>query len=58
MNMDDYSDKLLEYGIATAGEIDLVTRINGWSYEALEDILYARTGYRSLNAWLSFINEN
>lgn len=40
---------LLEvYGIATEEEIDLVTTINGYSEETLNDILYARTGYRTI----------
>ena len=43
---------LLEvYGIATEDEIDLVTTINGYSEEALNDILYARTGYRTIDQY-------
>lgn len=39
---------LLElYGIATSEEISLVTAINGYNEEAMQDILYVRTGYRS-----------
>lgn len=40
---------LIDNMIATPEEIDLVTMINGYSLESLEDILYARTGYRSLD---------
>jgi hypothetical protein len=36
------------YGIATEKEIMLVTKINGFSVETMNDILYARTGYRSI----------
>lgn len=39
---------LIENGIATEDEIDLVCAINGYNQETLNDILYARTGYRSL----------
>lgn len=40
---------LLEvYGIATEEEIDLVTSINGYTEETLNDILYVRTGYRDI----------
>lgn len=35
-------------GIATYDEMDLVTDINGYTVDSLEDILYARTGYRNL----------
>jgi len=41
---------LLEvYGIATEEEIDLVTSINGYTEETLNDILYVRTGYRDIS---------
>lgn len=39
---------LIEFGIATGDEIDLVCNINGYSLETMEDILYARTGLRSI----------
>ena len=41
-------DYLLENGIATEEELRLVTCINGYNTEALGDILYVRTGYRSI----------
>lgn len=37
---------LIETGIATEDEVILVTNINGWNVEALEDILDVRTGYK------------
>ena len=42
-------DYLTESGIATDEEIQLVSCINGWSVETLNDILYARTGYRDID---------
>ena len=39
-------DWLLDTGIATEKELQLVTDINGYSVETLNDVLYARTGYR------------
>jgi hypothetical protein len=39
-------DWLLDMGIATEEELQLVTDINGYSLETLNDVLYARTGYR------------
>ena len=41
-------DYLVEYDIATDKEINLVCCINGSSIDTLNDILYAKTGYRSL----------
>lgn len=39
--------RLVDDGIATEEECQLVTDINGYTEEALLDILYARTGYRN-----------
>lgn len=47
MSLEDMFDILVEGDIATEEEVQLVTCINGWSQETLEDILFARTGYRS-----------
>ena len=42
-------DQIVEMGIATAEEINLVFNIagGGWT-KVLNDILYIRTGYRSI----------
>lgn len=46
------TDQIYDYlhmnGIATKEEIVLVTKINGFSVETMNDILYVRTGYRSI----------
>ena len=39
-------DYILENGIATEETLKVVTSINGYSEEALNDLLYAVTGYR------------
>ena len=41
-------DYLVDNEIATKDEIALVTSINGYNEEALNDILFCRTGYRSV----------
>jgi len=46
--LNEIHDTLIELGIATSHEIALVTSINGTNEETYNDILYARTGYRSL----------
>ena len=40
-------DRLVDEGIATEAELDLVTDIAGFSKEVLLDVLYCRTGYRN-----------
>ena len=36
-------DLLIEYGVATQEELELVTCINGYNIDTLNDIIYART---------------
>lgn len=45
--MEENIQYLIENNIATKEEITLVCNIVGHTQEALDDILYARTGYRS-----------
>ena len=46
--MNELWDYITECNIATENEICLVTSINGTNLDTLKDILYRRTGYRSL----------
>ena len=39
---------LLSNDIATNEELQLITDINGYKEETLNDVLYARTGYRNI----------
>ena len=47
MTMEQMWDYLTESGIATENELCLITAINGYNEEAMLDVLYVRTGYRS-----------
>lgn len=47
MSVEEMFEFLVEGDIATEAEVQLVTCINGWNEATMEDILYARTGYRS-----------
>ena len=49
-------DYLLDSLIATEDELVLVTNINGYSEDSLNSILYAKTGYRSIEQ-LGDVNE-
>ena len=44
-------DWLVDMGIATEEELGLITDINGYSVETLNDVLYSRTGYRDRNQY-------
>lgn len=50
-NLNTLYDKIVEYGIATDKEIELVTSINGWNEETMNDIIYVRTGYVSIEQY-------
>lgn len=45
-------DILVEHNIATTEELELVTQINGYSKQSLDDVIYARTGYRDIEQYL------
>lgn len=45
---EEYWDKLLEMGV-TEETLRIVTNINGYNTETLEDVLYAISGYRSFD---------
>ncbi len=47
-------DAIIEYGIATATEMTLVTQISGESIETLNTVIYARTGYDDLDQYLEY----
>ena len=48
-------DLLYQYDIATENELKLVTSINGYNIDTLNDILYARTGLRDIEQLLDEI---
>lgn len=52
MTLKEQIEFLIKYGIATKEEIQLVMCINGYTEEAINDILYARTGYRDIEQYL------
>jgi hypothetical protein len=41
-------DYIINQGIATEEELQLVTCINGYNEETLNDVIYARTAYHSM----------
>ena len=47
-NFNGLYDLMVDYSIATPEEINLVLAINGQSVESLLDIVYVKTGLRSL----------
>lgn len=50
--LDYMYDTIVELGIATIKEIELVTSINGYNVQAMDDIVYCREGYNTLSQYL------
>ena len=48
MNTSTIWDAIIEHGIATEEELKLVTAINGYNSDTLNDVIYVRTGYRNI----------
>ena len=45
-------DLIVNYKLATVQSLQLVTRLNGYTLETLEDVLYALTGYHSYEQFM------
>ena len=45
-------DDVINYGIATEEELQLVTCLNGYNEKTLNDVVFIRTGYRELGDYL------
>ena len=47
---------IIEYGIASEETLEVITNINGYSIETLNDVIYCVTGYRNFKQ-LNEVNE-
>ena len=45
-------DTIIEYGIATEEELSLVTAIDGYNEDTLNNVVYVRTGYNDIEQLL------
>lgn len=45
-------DFIVDYNIATNEELELVTYINGYNLQALNDVIEVRTGYHDMDQYL------
>ena len=45
-------DLIVNYELATEQSLQLVTRLNGYTLETMEDVLYALTGYHSYEQFM------
>jgi len=47
MDIESTWEYLVDQGIATEKELQLITNINGYNMESLNDVIYAKTAYRN-----------
>ena len=47
-NIESVWTLLVDMGVATDEELQLVTSINGYNIDTLNDIIYVRTGYHDM----------
>jgi hypothetical protein len=48
LSIDYMWDRIVDLNIATQEELELITSINGYNIESLNDVIYVRTGYRDI----------
>ncbi len=53
----DFYNFLVEYGIATEDELDLVTNCYGFTIDTFERVLYYQEGYRTMEQYLGTEDE-
>lgn len=58
MDLDEIIDYIIENDIATQEEVNLVTGINGYSEETVNDIIFYRTGYQDIEQYLESEDED
>lgn len=58
MELDKIIDYIIENDIATQEEVNLVTGINGYSEETVNDIIFYRTGYQDIEQYLESEDED
>lgn len=54
MSLEQYYNYLVESGIVSEETLDVVTAINGYNEEALDDVLYVKSGYRDIEQYLEY----
>lgn len=53
LSKEDIWEFLVNYGIATENELQLVTCVNGYNIKALIDVLEVRTAYHSVEQYIA-----
>ena len=54
MKLEQYYDYLIDMDIVSQDALRLVTDINGYNEQTLDDVLYCTTGYRDIKQYLEY----
>lgn len=54
MNLEIYYNYLIDYEIVSQETLDIITSINGYNEETLNDVLYCVSGYRNIEQYLEY----
>lgn len=58
MNLDLYYDYLIDSNIVSDDTLNIITDINGYNEQTLNDVLYCATGYRGIKSYLYYCDNN
>lgn len=54
MNLEQYYSYLIDYELVSQETLDIITSINGYAEETLDDVLYCVSGYRDIEQYLEY----
>ena len=54
MELGEYYNYLIDYELVSQETLDIITSINGYNEETLNDVLYCVSGYRDIEQFLEY----
>lgn len=54
MELEEYYDYLIDTNIVSEETLNVITSINGYNKNTLDDVLYCVTGYRDIKSYLYY----
>ena len=54
MNLEQYYNYLIDYELVSGETLEIITSINGYNEETLDDVLYCVSGYRDIEQYLEY----
>ena len=54
MELEKYYNYLIDYELVSSETLDIITSINGYCEETLDDVLYCVSGYHDIEQYLEY----